>query len=299
MKALILDRYGDPDVLHVADVPEPRLDGSADDLVTVRVHVSGVNPIDLGVRAGGVLPNGPERFPMVLGWDGAGTVETVGTSVSGLSVGDRVMVMSKQPSSGVGTHQEIIALPKAQVVKLPESVSFETAAAAPLASITALNAIDALNLSAGQAIHVNNPDGAVGRAAVQIARATGLTVVDDPEPASVDGAVDVRGDEKALAAFATVKDGGTYATTVPEWWKPGGQYATARGITPVTIENDPTEADLERIVGWLADGSLAPKIETVLPLADGAKAHAMLAAPGLTHKLLLAHDGSIATGDRA
>lgn len=78
MKALVLDRYGGPDVLHLADVPEPRPDGAADDRVTVRLHVSGVNPIDLGVRAGGVLPDAPDRFPMVLGWDGAGIVEAVG-----------------------------------------------------------------------------------------------------------------------------------------------------------------------------------------------------------------------------
>ncbi|MDW4497899.1 NADP-dependent oxidoreductase [Sulfitobacter sp. D35] len=289
MKALILNRYGDPDVLNLADLPEPQTSGGDGDLVTVTIHISGVNPIDIGVRAGGVLPDEPERFPMVLGWDGAGIVDAVGSGVAGLSVGDRVMVLTKQPSSGIGTHQDVVALPKAQVVKLPDSVTFEQAAAAPLASITALNSVEALGLRPGQTIHINNVEGAVGRAAAQIARALGLKVVDDPAPASMDGAIDVWGEEKALAAFATVKNSGAYATTIPEWWKPGGQYQTARGITPITIENSPTETDLERIVAWLADGSLDPKIEAVLPLAEGAKAHAMLAAPGLTHKLLLSH----------
>lgn len=289
MKALILDRYGDPDVLQLADLPDRTPNDASADLVTVRIHVSGVNPIDLGVRAGGVLPDEAERFPMVLGWDGAGIVENVGAKVSGLSVGDRVMVLTKQPSSGIGTHQDVVALPKSQVVKLPDSVTFDQAAAAPLASITALNSVEALKLRTGQTIHINNADGAVGRAAAQIARALGLTVVYNPKPGSVDGAIDVRGEEKALAAFATVQDGGAYVTIIPEWWKPCGQYETARGITPMTIENNPTEADLERVVAWLADGSLTPEIETVLPLAEGAKAHAMLAAPGLTHKILLSH----------
>ena len=135
MKALVLDRYGDPDVLHLADRPEPLLNGAADGLVTVRIHVSGVNPIDLGVRAGVVLPDEAHRFPMVLGWDGAGTVEAIGAEVSGLAVGDRVMVLSKQPSSGIGTHQDVVMLPKAQVVKLADGVSFERAAAAPLAAL--------------------------------------------------------------------------------------------------------------------------------------------------------------------
>ena len=290
MKALVLDRYGDPDVLHLTDQPEPKLKGGGDDLVTVRVHVSGVNPIDLGVRAGRVLPDEPDRFPMVLGWDASGTVEGVGANVADLAVGERVMVLSKQPSSGIGTHQDVVIVPASQVVRIADGVSYETAAAAPLASITALNAVEALRLSPGQTLHVNNPNGAVGRAAVQIARTLGLTVVDDPEPASMSGAIDVRGAEKALAAFATIRDGGAYATTIPEWWKPGGQYETARGITPITIENSPTHADLKRIAAWLANGSLRPKIETVLPLAEGARAHAMLAAPGLTRKVVLAHN---------
>lgn len=70
MKALVLDRFGDPDVLHLAERPEPNSDGKAANLVTARVHVSGVNSIDLGVRAGGILPDEPDRFPMVLGWVG-------------------------------------------------------------------------------------------------------------------------------------------------------------------------------------------------------------------------------------
>ncbi|MEM8794038.1 MAG: NADP-dependent oxidoreductase [Pseudomonadota bacterium] len=289
MKALILEKYGNPDVLHLADMAEPKIDESSGDKVAVRLHLSAVNPVDLGVRAGAILPDEAERFPMVLGWDGAGRVEAVGPDVRGLAVGDRVMVMSKQPSSRVGTHQEVVVLPKSQVVKLSDTVALEMAAAAPLASITALNSVEALKLTPGQTVHVNNLDGAVGRAAGEIARALGLTVVDNPAPSSVDAAIDVRGAAHALAAFATVRDGGAYATVIPEWWKPGGQFQTARGITPIVVENAPTEADLERIVGWLADGTLYPLIETVLPLSEGAKAHAMLAAPGLTNKVLLSH----------
>lgn len=201
-----------------------------------------------------------------------------------------MLVLSKQPSSGVGTHQDVIILPSAQAVKIADNVSFQTAAAAPLASITALNSVEALQLMPGQTLHVNNPDGAIGRAAVQIARTLGLVVINDPRPASVDGAIDVWGGERARAAFANVRDGGAYATTIPEWWKPGGQYKTARGITPVIIENTPTHTDLKRIAAWLADGTLRPEIETMLPLAEGAKAHAILAAPGLTYKVLLNHE---------
>lgn len=256
----------------------------------MRLLFSGVNPIDAGVRAGRVLPDEPGRFPMVLGWDGVGVVEAVGTGgVEGLSVGGRVMVMSKQPSSGVGLHAEFAALPAEQVVALPANVSFEAAAATPLAGVTALNAVEALHLPAGSRVHVNNPRSAVGRFAVQIAGAVGLEVVGDPPAGGVDGAINVRGGEAARTTFAAVRDGGAYATVVPGWWRPGGVYAEARGVRPAVVENAPTRRDLERLVGWLADGRLAPEVGAVLPLGDGAEAHRRLEAPGLTRKTLLDH----------
>lgn len=285
MRALVLDRYGSPDVLRLAERPKP-VAGQGE--VLVRLLLSGVNPIDVGVRAGRVLPDGPGRFPMVLGWDGAGLVEAVGAGVSDLAVGERVMAMSKQPSSGVGLHAEYAALPVAQVVRLDERVSLELAAATPLAAITALNAVEALGLPAGSRIHVNNPIGAVGRFATQIARALGLDLVGG-SAGSADGAIDVAGGQAAQAAFAAVRDGGAYATVIPEWWKPGGVYAPARGIVPRVIENAPTRADLARLAGWLAEGAIAPEIEAVLPLPQGAEAHRRLEAPGLTRKLVLDH----------
>ncbi len=286
MRALILDRYGPPDVLHLADRPTPE---AAPGQVLVRVLFSGVNPIDLGVRAGRVLPDEPGRLPMVLGWDGAGIIEALGGSVTGLAVGDRVMAISKQPSSGIGLHAEYAALPADQVVRLPDGIALEAAAATPLAAVTALNAVEALGLPPGARLHVNNPAGAVGRFAVQIARALGLEVIDIPSPGGVEGAIDVRGGEAAHAAFGAVRDGGAYATVIPEWWKPGGVYAPSRGIRPVVVENAPTHARLARLAAWLAEGRIAPEIEAVLPLGEGAEAHRRLEAPGLTRKLVLDH----------
>lgn len=286
MRALILNSYGPPDVLHVADRPAPE---AGPGQVLVRLLFSGVNPIDAGVRAGKVLPDEAGRFPMVLGWDGAGTIEAVGEGVMDLVAGDRVMAISKQPSSGVGLHAEVAVLPVEQVVRIGEDVALEAAAATPLAAITALNVIEALGLAAGARIYVNNPDGAVGRFAVQIARLLGFEVVHTAIPGGLDGAVDVRGSEAAHAAFAAVRDDGAYATVIPEWWRPGGVYAPARGITPVVVENAPTRADLARLADWLTDGRIAPEIEALLPLGNGAEAHRRLEAPGITRKLVLDH----------
>lgn len=206
-----------------------------------------------------------------------------------VAVGQTVMVISKQPSSGVGLHADYAVLPEEQVVVLPNGVTPEIAAATPLAAITALNAVEALGRTAGQRVHVNNPRGAVGRFAKQIAVALGLRVIDDPERASVDGAIDVIGGEASHATFAVVRDGGAYATVIPEWWKPGGFYGEARGIRPVVVENAPTHEDLIRLAMWLADGQLSPEIEAILPLAEGAEAHRHIEAPGLTRKFVLDH----------
>jgi NADPH:quinone reductase-like Zn-dependent oxidoreductase len=257
--------------------------------VLVRVQFSSVNPVDAGVRAGRILPYEPERFPMMLGWDGAGLVEAVGRDVTELRPGDRVMAMSVPLSSGIGLHAEYAALPLEQVVALSGNVSLKEAAATPLAGITALNAVEALGLAPGSRVHVNNPLGAVGRFAIQIAEALSLDVVDLPTAGGVDGAVDVRGGPSAWETFKTVRDGGAYATVIPEWWKPGGVYAPARGITPLVVENAPTRSDLARLAAWLAAGNLSPQIEAVLPLADGAEAHRRLEVPGLNRKIILDH----------
>lgn len=289
MKALVLSRYGAPDVLHIEDRPDPVLQDGG---VLVRLSHSAVNPIDTGVRAGRVLPDEPGRFPMTLGWDGAGVVEALGTEAGDLALGQRVMVMSRQAASGIGLHAELAALPLDQVVPLPASVTSEAAAATPLAGITALNAVESLRLAPGRSVHVNNPDGAVGGFAVQIAGLLGLVVMHEPAPASVDGAIDLLGGEAARRTFETVRSSGTYATVVPEWWKPGGVYQPERGIAPVIIENSPTRRDLLRLVAWLGDGGIAPRIEAVLPLAEGARAHAMFDRPVLTRKIVLDHAGA-------
>lgn len=286
MKALLLNRYGSPDVLELGALPAPTAKPGE---VLVRLAHSGVNPIDLGVRDGRVLPDKPGRFPMVLGWDGAGYVEALGEGVEGFETGQRVMVISKQPSSGIGLHAGYAALPVDQVTPLPDGVSFDVAAATPLAAVTAFDAVEALGLQPGSTIHVNNLQGAVGGFAVQIARALGLKVVDALGPASVDGAIDVVGADAAQRTFAAVSDGGRYATTIPEWWKPGGPYTEARGIMPAVVENKPTRALLDRLAAWLADGTIAPVIEAVLPLERGAEAHARMEAPGLTRKFVLQH----------
>ncbi|MFY2824551.1 NADP-dependent oxidoreductase [Ruegeria sp. MALMAid1280] len=285
MKAVIIETFGGADVFCMAELPRPEPKPGE---LLIRVHASSVNPVDAGVRSGKILPDDPAHFPMILGWDAAGTVEALGPGTDGYTNGDRVMAISPQPGSLVGTHAEYAALPASQVVKIADLVPFSTAAAVPLIGSTALAALQALDLQPGASVLINNPEGAVGAMAAAIAPLLGLKLAAQ-EARNVDGAIDVRGREHGQQAFAAVKDGGAYATIVPEWWKPGGVFTAARGITPVTVQNPANQQVLLPLADWLAQGVLAVAIEDILPLYRIAEAHRRLEAPGHTGKFVLDH----------
>ena len=285
MRVAVIETFGGADVLHMAELPRPT---PRADEVLIRVHASSVNPVDAGVRSGKILPDSSANFPMVLGWDAAGTVQALGAETTGFTVGDRVMALSPQPGSLVGTHAEYVALPASQVVKIDDAVPFTLAAAIPLIGSTALAALKALDLPAGARMLVNNPEGAVGAMAARMAPLWGYGLAGSEE-SNLDGAIDVRGHEHAHRAFAAVKEGGAYATIVPEWWKPGGVFTASRGITPVTVQNPANQDVLLPLAAWLAQGALTPKIEDILPLDQIADAHRRLEAPGRTGKFVLDH----------
>ncbi|MEP3345873.1 MAG: NADP-dependent oxidoreductase [Litoreibacter sp.] len=285
MKTVILNTYGPASVLVIADMPNPKPKPGE---VLIRVQASSVNPVDLGVRSGNILPAEKGFFPMTLGWDAAGIIEKLGAGTEGFKVGDHVMAISPQPGTQVGTHAEFVALPIEQVVKITKSIPFTTAAALPLVGSTALAALQALNLPKGASVMINNPDGAVGAMAATIAPLLGLRLAEQDET-DVDGAVDVRGNEHAQRAFVAVRDGGVYATIVPDWWKPNGVFTASRGITPLIVQNPANQDVLAPLAEWLEQGILKQDIEDILPLDQIADAHRRMEAPGRTGKLVLRH----------
>ena len=194
MKAISYSRTGDSSVLRLQDrdVPEP----SAGE-VRVRIALSGVNPTDWkhrnGSSRGAQLPY-PEVVPH---HDGAGVVDAVGAGVAELSVGDRVWVYMAQHQRPGGTAQEYVVLPTARVVPLPEGVDFAVGASLGVPAITAHRALTVAEdwpsrLSpgalAGATVLVAGGAGAVGHAAIQLARWAGaqvITTVSGPEKAAL------------------------------------------------------------------------------------------------------------------
>ena len=169
MKAFVSDRPGD---MRLEDVDQPTV---PDDGVLVRVHASAVNPVDLfpTTRAGYTMRRfGREPKCAVLGTDFAGIVESVGESVSRFHPGDRVFGAKR------GAFAEYLCVPESgPVAMLPANISFEQAAAVPIAAATALQAVrDHGHVQPGQKVLINGASGGVGTFAVQIAKAFGAEV---------------------------------------------------------------------------------------------------------------------------
>jgi NADPH:quinone reductase len=149
--------------------------------VLVRVHASSVNPVDNSIAAGMLRQMGVEYdFPVILGRDYAGVVDEVGAGVSSFAVGDRVFgfLLHANPSAHDGSWADLITVPQeSSIAKAPEGVDLAAAGAAPLAGITAMLSIDAVDLSEGDTVLVVGATGGVGSLAVQLASRGGATVV--------------------------------------------------------------------------------------------------------------------------
>lgn len=178
MKAIVLDTYGSPDVLRLRDIDKPVV-GNED--VLIRVHAAGLNIADDVVMRG--VPYIARLFAGlhrprngVRGMDVAGTVTDVGPKVTDLHPGDEVFGWCANLYVG-GAFAEYARAPRDKVVPKPATITFEQAAAAPLAATTALQALrDAARVQPGQKVLVNGASGGVGTFAVQIARSLGVDV---------------------------------------------------------------------------------------------------------------------------
>lgn len=172
MRAVVIDRYGGPERLHLAEVPRPE---PGPGQVLVRVRAAGVNPVDWKVRRGRLRLVHRPRFPLVLGCDVAGEVEAVGAEVTAFAPGDPVMCYLGAPAGG--GYAEWAVASEAAVAPKPPRLSWEEAAALPLAGLTAWRALVRLGeLAAGERVLVVGAAGGVGHLAVQMAVAFGAKV---------------------------------------------------------------------------------------------------------------------------
>jgi NADPH:quinone reductase-like Zn-dependent oxidoreductase len=300
MKAIVVHKYGGPEVLKWEEYPDP-VPGPGE--VLVRVAAASVNPIDYKRRAGLTKDWYPIKFPGLIGVDLAGTVVKIGQGVEGFSVGDQVFAMADN------TYAELCAVKAAILAKVPKGLDLIQAAALPLVTTTGNQLLLATGIQAGQTVLVIGAVGNVGRSAVFTAKARGATVIagvlkkqiDDAKKIGADQVV-ATNDDTAIANLPpldAVADtvGGRTAEKLIAKVKPGGLYASVVGapqnaaeypsVKVVKVFSKFDRKTLEFMAEAVRDGKLVIPIGLKLPLREAANAQAMAEKRGVGKILLV------------
>lgn len=307
MRAIVLDRYGGPEVLKVAELKTPA--PKADEIL-VRTIAVGLNQGDAKRRGGELGFLFSARAPNVLGYDVCGDVVAVGGAVSGIEIGDRVFGM--QPVPRGGTYAEYTVLPASGVAKVERTVDPIAAAVTPLAGMTALQALrDHARVGPSSRVYVNGAAGGVGTFAVQIARILGAEVTAASSPDAHEllrslGAAQVvdrhQGHGLAAHAWDAIFDpaGSLSFPDVKRFLKPNGRLVTivpspavfAQSVTSrlggprsVTFLVKAKTGDLRWLADRLASGEIRPVVERTYRFDEAVAAHARLSSGRVRGKL--------------
>ena len=310
MRAVLVSEFGGPEQLRVGQVADP-LAGPGQ--VRIVVHAAGINPVDAGNRADGRWAG--LRVPCILGYDVAGVIDSVGSGVSGVAPGDRVMAMTHFPD-GAGGYAELAVVDAGLAAPISAAVSFAEAAATPLAAGTAMVVLSRLGLPSASRLLVLGASGGVGLFLLQQATAAGIVTIGVGRQAmhaqmSTLGAaacVDYTREDVAARALAlaggpvdAIADltGGTLAAAALPALRSGGQIAA---IATPELDLDPLldanitfhgvligdDGDRTRALAALLDRrALRPVVSRVLPLAAAAEAHRLLERRHASGKIIL------------
>ncbi|NUQ95687.1 MAG: NADP-dependent oxidoreductase [Streptomyces sp.] len=294
MRAAVVRTFGGPEAVEVVDVevPEP-----AAGQVRIRVAAAALNPVDAGVRAGAFGGAGKQ---LGFGWDVAGTVDATGVATA-WSVGDEVVALDYGMVRPLGAHAEYVVVDTDAVAKAPATVDAVHAATLPLNALTAVQALDLLELAPGQSLLVTGAAGAVGGFAVQLAAHRGVAVTalareDDEELVRSLGAAHFTSGAGGAGSVDAVLDAAILGETALEWVRDGGAYvgvipqaapASVRGVRTGAVEVRADGARLAELAGLVDEGVLTLRVAETYALEDAPKAHARLAEGGVRGRLVL------------
>lgn len=345
MQAVVFHEYGGPEKLTFEEVPDPE---PGPDEVVVRLYAATVNHFDLDILAG---VSGIDRpLPHILGLEGAGEVAAVGKQVAGFRVGDRVAPTFSlsagrcrapvcycergqdnlcEAGGGIlgvtapGTYAEYVKTAARNLVRLPDGLSFEDAAAAQVTMGTAWQMlVDQIRIRPGETVLVNAAGGGIGSSAIQIAKLAGARVIasagaDDKlkraRALGADETVNYRTRDLAetvreltggRGADAVVESvGGETLTASLQALAVGGRVATCGAHAGETVPIDiidlfrrqltlygthgATRAQITEVYGLVARGELDPCIHTCLPLSEASEAHRLATSRDFFGKILL------------
>ncbi|MDQ3191730.1 MAG: NADP-dependent oxidoreductase [Bacteroidota bacterium] len=297
MKAVIINKYGEPDVLRVSEVDYPDLKENG---VIIKVMASSVNPIDCKIRKGNQIRKSGVEFPLILGYDVAGEIVEIGSQVKKFKTGD--WVYCRLDSDFGGAYAQFAQAREEAVAFKPDNISFYEAACIPLAGLTALQALrDYAKLQEGESILINGASGGVGGFALQLAKQRGAivtavcsskhsTMIEELNPnkfidysqtdftklkEKYDVIVDVNGNKNFANCSSLLKKDGRYITTQTST---GGLIykiilKLALGKSSKEIKMQPSADDLDILTKMVKENKIAVFVDTVFPLDELRHAH--------------------------
>jgi NADPH2:quinone reductase len=298
MKAMVIERFGGAEELHMKEMPVPH-PGPND--VLIEIAYTAVNPVDWMIREGMMKDRMPHKFPLILGWDAAGTVDSKGNNVSAFKKGDKIFAYCRKSEVQWGTFSQYVCVDQSAVARIPKNLSFKEAASVPLAGLTAWQGLfDIAGLKNNDTALILAGAGGVGSFAIQFAKISGARVfttaseehhayvrsigadlvidysrenvveaVKRQSPEGIDVVFDLVGSDEQGDNFLILKPGGRLVSTV----NPPDQITAARHrVRASFMFVNPSGRQLEEIGGLIETGKVKiPHLEEYL-LQDVGKA---------------------------
>jgi len=297
MNASYLVSYGKPGSLQYGEMPEPEL---TKDCLLVRVRAASVNPVDWKIRQGVLKLVVGSKFPKIIGTDFSGIVDEVAPGIVDFKAGDRVYGAIPAFSGKPGALAEIALVHKKNLRAMPDWLSFEDAAALPVAALTALNGLRRGGVGKGTRVLINGATGGVGHFAVQAAKAKGAHVTATCSAGNRELASELGADEVfGYSGENTISEGIQFDAILDAWGmmphkeihrllKPGGIYASTlympwtiftacwvrfrfgRKMTSSNMRSRPE--DFSELEALMELKKLKPVIEDIYPLERSSEA---------------------------
>lgn len=288
MKAIIIEQYGDANQLKErTDIPTPEI---KDNQVLVEMYATSINPIDWKLREGYLQKGLPFEFPIILGWDAAGIIKQAGKNVTSFQIGDEVF--ARPDLTPKGTYAEYTVVDEKLLAPKPKNISFEEAAAVPLAGLTAWQClVNFSKIKEGDKVLIHAGSGGVGSMAIQIAKSLGAFVASTASGENeaflkelgvdqfinykeedfentlqdYDIVVDTLGGEILEKSFNVLKEGGRLVSIAGQ---PDEKLAKQKGIKASHLWLEPDGRELSELGKLIEDGKLKPYVGHTFPLTE-------------------------------
>jgi NADPH2:quinone reductase len=298
MDALVIDEFGGLDKLHFEQlsIPEP-----SPNEILIKIAYTSINPVDWKIREGMLKNLLPHKFPIILGWDVSGTVAKAGAKVTNFKFGDEILACCRKSIIHNGAYAEYITFDAAATAHKTRSLTFAQAAAIPLVSLTAWQALyDHAKLQSGETVLITAGAGGVGSLAIQLANYTGASVyttaskenhsyvknlgaknvidykqenvnqqLHDLEPSGFDVILDCVGGETLNSCYSLMKPGGRLVTIAGHVDKVKADEAE---INASFCFVEPNGIQLTKIVDLIDKGKIKVPYIKEMSLAQAAEA---------------------------